>query len=78
MLLKKHNNFSAFMGATSTLPSFPHFTDDATGFFRWAPAPTEIFLYKIFIFFIFFTSRILTLSWFITSMSPTLTTTRCW
>ena len=38
--------------------------------------PTDRF-YRISLF-IFFTTRILTLSWFITSMFPTLTTTRCW
>ena len=38
--------------------------------------PTDIF-YRNFLF-LFFPTRILTLSWFITSMFPTLTTTRCW
>ena len=74
-LLKK-NNSSAFMAATFTLLSFPHFTGDAIGFFRWGYQLIYIFI-NIYISF-FFLTRILTLSWFITSMFPTRTTTRCW
>ena len=73
---RKKNNFSAFMAATFTLLSFPHFTGDAIGFFRWGYQLIYIFI-NIYISF-FFLTRILTLSWFITSMFPTLTTTRCW